>query len=157
MTKSSWRPKCRKREQFSAALLVLCVKPWKVQQQRQQWTRNGKNWRKFRRGTRRKSEVRNRWSMKQGRTAQKFISHHWWTYVICKMLNWRQSTKNTNVELHRWYCKRWLWCWCSIHRTRIISITNDSSKSHWYHFKIAWLRRTSSWPGRGNKCSFWFQ
>ena len=32
-----------------------------------------------------------------------------------------------------------------IHRTRIISITNDSSKSHGYHIQIAWLRGTSSW------------
>ena len=31
--------------------LFLCLKPSKFQQQRQQWTRNGKNWRKFRRGT----------------------------------------------------------------------------------------------------------
>ena len=33
---------------------------------------------------------------------------------------------------------------CSIHRARIISITNDSSKSHGYHFQTAGLRRTSS-------------
>ena len=38
--------------------------------------------------------------MKQGRRAQKFSSPHWWTYVIWKMLNWRQSTKNTKVELY---------------------------------------------------------
>ena len=37
--------------------------------------------------------------MKQGRRAQKFISSHWWTYIIWKMPNWRQSTKNTKVEL----------------------------------------------------------
>ena len=49
---------------------------------KQQWTKNGKNWRNFRRGTWRKSEVRKRWSMKQGRRAQKFILPHWWTYVI---------------------------------------------------------------------------
>ena len=58
------------------------------------------NWRKFRWWTWRKSEVRKRWSMKQGRRAQKFISPHWWTYVIWKMLNWRQSTKKTKVELY---------------------------------------------------------
>ena len=29
----------------------------------------------------------------QGRTTQKFISPHWWTDVIWKMLNWRQNTK----------------------------------------------------------------
>ena len=48
---------------------------------------------------------------------------------------------------------------CSIHWTRIISITNDSSKSHGYHLQIAWLRRTSSWrsiclyPGKNGGCS----
>ena len=80
--------------------LFLCLKPSKFQQQRQQLTRNGKNWRKFRRGTWQKSEVKKMWSMKQGRRAQKFILHHWWTYDIWKMLNWRQSTKNTKVELY---------------------------------------------------------
>ena len=68
-------------------------------QQKQQWTRNGKNWRKCRRGIWQKSKVRNRWSRKQGRRAQKFILHNWWTYVIWKMLNWRQNTRNTKVEL----------------------------------------------------------
>ena len=80
--------------------LCPCLKLWKFQQQKQQWTRNGKNWIRFRRGTWQKSEVRKRSSMKQGRRAQKFISPHWWTYVTWKMLNWRQSTKNTKVELH---------------------------------------------------------
>ena len=38
------------------------------------------NWpKKIRRGTWRKSEVRKRWSMKQGRRAQKFILPLWWT------------------------------------------------------------------------------
>ena len=41
--------------------LFLCLKPWKFLQQRQQWIRDVKNWRKFRRGTWRKSEVRKRW------------------------------------------------------------------------------------------------
>ena len=38
--------------------------------------------------------------MKQGRRAQKFISPHWRTCVIWRMPNWRQSTKNTEVELY---------------------------------------------------------
>ena len=61
---------------------VLCPKPWKFLQQRQQWTRNGKNWKRFRRGTWRKSEVNQRWSMKPGWMAQKFMLPHWWTSVI---------------------------------------------------------------------------
>ena len=78
----------------------LCAKPGKFLQQRQQLTRNGKNWKRFRRGTWRNSEVRKKWSMKQGRRAQKFILPHWWTSVIKRMPNWRQSTKNTKVELY---------------------------------------------------------
>ena len=56
--------------------LFLCLKLWKFRQRKQRWTRNGKNWRKFRRGTWRKSKVRIRWSMKQGRRALQFILHH---------------------------------------------------------------------------------
>ena len=36
-------------------------------------SRNGKNWRKFWRGSWQKSEAKKRWSMKQGRQAQKFF------------------------------------------------------------------------------------
>ena len=54
----------------------------------------GQTWKRFRRGTWKKSEVNQRWSMKQGRRAQKFISPHWWTCGIWKMRNWSQSTKN---------------------------------------------------------------
>ena len=57
--------------------LFPCLKLWKFLQQKQRWTRNRKNWRKFRRGTWQKSEARKRWSMKQGRRAQKCILHRW--------------------------------------------------------------------------------
>ena len=56
--------------------LFLCLKPWKFQQRKQRWTRNGKSWRKFWRGTWQKSEVRKKWSMKQDRRALQFILHH---------------------------------------------------------------------------------
>ena len=56
--------------------LIRCLKLWTFQQERQQWKRNGENGRKFRRGTWRKSEVRKRWSMKQGRRPKKFTSPH---------------------------------------------------------------------------------
>ena len=51
--------------------LLLCLKPWRFPQQRQQWIRNGKNWKRFQRGTWHKSETNQRWSMKQGRRAEK--------------------------------------------------------------------------------------
>ena len=62
-------------------------------------SRMGETWKRFWRGTWRKSEVNQRWSMKQGRTAPKFILPHWWTSVIWRMLNWRQRTKSIKVEL----------------------------------------------------------
>ena len=42
----------------------------RIPEQRQQRTRNGRNWKIFRCHTWRKSEVRKKWSMKQGRRAQ---------------------------------------------------------------------------------------
>ena len=48
--------------------LFLWLKQWRFPQHKQQWVRNGKNWRK--------SKVRNKWSMKQGRRALQFILHH---------------------------------------------------------------------------------
>ena len=59
----------------------------------------------------------------------------------------------------RWYCKRWFWLLCSIHWTRIFSISNDSRQHHGYHFQIAWLRWTSSrrsislYLGKNGRCS----
>ena len=44
----------------------------------------------------------------------------------------------------RRHCERWFWILCSIYWMKIISITNDSGKSHGYHVQIAWLRRRSS-------------
>ena len=78
--------------------LFLCLKQWRYPQQKQQWMKNGRNLKRFRRGTWLKSETNQRWSMKQGRRAQKFILPHWWTYVIWRMPNWRQSTEKTKVE-----------------------------------------------------------
>ena len=113
---------------------------------------------RFRRRTWRKSEVRKRWSIKQGRKAQKFILPHWWTSVIERMPNWTQSTKNTQVEL---YSEAILWKMILVlmqfNRTRIISISNDSSKSQGYHLQTARVRKTSSWrsvcwhPGKKGK------
>ena len=111
--------------------LFLCLKQWSSPQ-RKQWIRNGRNLKRFRRGTSQKSEVNQMWSKKQGRRAQKFILPHWWTSVIYRMPNWRQSTKNTKVELYSWFLS-------SIHSS------NDGSKSHGYHFQTARMLGTSSW------------
>ena len=86
--------------------LFPCPKPWKFPKQRQQWTRNGKHWRTFRRGTWRKSEVRKRWSMKHGRRAQKFISPHWWHVAFEKCWVGGKASKIQRSNCTpRWYCE----------------------------------------------------
>ena len=78
-----------------------------------------------------------RWSRDEGR--KKFILPHWWTSVIWRMPNWRQSTKNTKDELYSRgdIVKDDSGSYAVFTRTRIISITNDSSKSHGYHLQTA--------------------
>ena len=125
--------------------LFLCLKQWKFRQRKQQWTRNGKNWRKFRRGIWRKLEERKRWSMRQGRRAKK--NHFASLMDICHLKNTELGTKHQKYKSSctpRLHCKRWFWILCSIYRTRIISITNDCSKNHGYHIQTARMLRTSS-------------
>ena len=87
--------------------LFLCLKLWKFQQQRQQWTRNWKNWRNFRRGTWRKSRVRNKWSMKQGRRGATvhFASLMDMSSGKCWIGGKAPKIQRSNCT-PRWYCKR---------------------------------------------------
>ena len=59
--------------------------------------------------------------------------HHWWISVIWRMLNYRRNIRKTKVELYSEE-KSWKTIQTPIHRVTIISITNDSCKSHGYHF-----------------------
>ena len=54
---------------------------------------------------------------------------------------WLTSPWLSNLK---WHCERRLWIVCTIHWTRIFSITNDSSQDHGYHLQTAWMRRRSS-------------
>ena len=67
---------------------------------------------------------------------------------ICHLKNAELEAKHQKykgrVVLRGDIVKRRLRVLCSIHRTRIISISNDSSKDHGYHLQIARLRGTSS-------------
>ena len=71
--------------------LFLCLKQWKYPQQKR-WIKNGKNRKRFRRGTKQKSETYLTRLLKQ-KKVEKYTSVHWWTSVIWRMPNWRQSTK----------------------------------------------------------------
>ena len=59
----------------------------------------------------------------------------------------------------RWRCKRWFWFVCSVHWTRIISISNDSRKSsHGHYIKASRMFLTSSrcsihlYSGQNGRC-----
>ena len=88
---------------------------------------------------------RDRWSMDEGQKSSFCLTDGQLSFEECR-IGGRAP-------------KRWFWILCSIHWTRIISITNDGSKSHGYHIQIARVRRTSSWrslclySGKNSRCS----
>ena len=59
--------------------------------------------------------------------------------------------------------KKWFGLFCSIHRARIICITNDGCNSNGRYFRTTRMRRTSSWcsislhPGQNGRCSIVFE
>ena len=124
----------------------LCLKPWRFPQQRQQWIRNGKI---------RKIPA---WNLTQVRSKKEVIDEartkgakvHFASLMdICHLKNAELEAKHQKFQrsscIPWWYCKRQFWVLRSIHRTRSISISNDSRQDHGYHLQSAWVRRTSSW------------
>ena len=64
--------------------LFLCLKRWKFRMRKQQWRKNGKNWRQTQHGNWRKSRARRRLFSKHKETKRKSTLLHWWTYVTSK-------------------------------------------------------------------------
>ena len=67
---------------------------------------------------------------------------------LCHLKNFGVSASIIKVQRQsrtpRWHCERWFRIIRSIYWTRIISITDDSRKSHGHYFKTTGMRRTSS-------------
>ena len=102
-----------------------------------------RNWKRFRRGTWRKSEEKKE-VIDEART--KGAKVHFASLMdICHLKNTELETKASKIQRSsctpRRFCERWFWILCSIYWTKIISITNDGSKSHGYHIQIARVRR----------------
>ena len=101
-----------------------------------------------------------RWSMKQGKEAKQCTLRHWWFFCHLKKFGIGVSISKIQRQRRapRWDCKRWFWFVCSVHWTRIISISSDSRKSHGHYIKTAGMRRTSSrhsirsHPGQNGRC-----
>ena len=81
---------------------------------------------------------------------------------LCHLKNSELEPQLPNVQRQgrtpRWRCKRWFWFACSVHWTRIISISNDCRKSHGNYIKASRTFRTSSWcsirfcSGQNGRC-----
>ena len=165
-TKLSWGPHCRKREQFTTTLQFgtqiysYACNNEDTRSKKQQWI---KKWEETWKDSgvesdKSQKQIRgDRWSKDEGR--KKFILPHWWTSVIWKCWIGDKAPKVQRSSCtSRRHCKIWFWIFCSIHRTRIISITNDGSKGHGYHIQTTRMR-TSSWrsiclyPCKNGRCS----
>ena len=118
-------------------------KQWRYPQHKQQWIKDGKNLKRFRRGTKQKSETNLAWLMKQEKKVEKYTSLHWWplSFEECRIGDKAPKIQRSSCTPRR-HCERWFWILCSIHWTRIISFTNDGSTGHGYHIQTARVRRT---------------
>ena len=119
--------------------------------------KNGRNWKRFRRGT---TNVRNKSELIDEARKECRKGHFASSMDICHLKNGELETK------HQKYKGRVVFRGDIVKDdsgsyavSRIISITNDGSKDHGYHFQIARLRWTSSWrsislySGTNGRCS----
>ena len=104
------------------------------------------------------SQIRgDRWSKDEGRKSSFRLTDGHLSFEECWIGGKAPKIQRSSC-IPRRYCKSWFWIKCSINWTRIISISNDSGKSHGYHLQPAGLRRTSSgrsicWnQGQDRKC-----
>ena len=132
-TASSRRPYCKKRweviaaQQFGSQVYSYAFKLSKLLQRKQRWTKNGKNWSKFRRGTWQKFKVRSdRWSKDVGRYSSLCIMNGHMSSAKCWIGGKAPKIQRSSCTPSR-HCKRRFRVVCSIHWTRIFSISNDSS------------------------------
>ena len=90
-----------------------------------------------------KQERGDRWSKDEGRKSSFCLTDGHLSFEECRIGGKAPKIQRSSCT-PRWYYERWFWISCSIHWTRIISISNDGSKSHGYHLQIARLRGTRS-------------
>ena len=84
-----------------------------------------------------------RWSKDEGQKSSFCLTDGHLSFEECRIGDKAPKIERSSCTPRR-LRERWCWILCSIYRTRIISITNDSSKSHGYHVRIARMRRTRS-------------
>ena len=101
--------------------LFLCFKLWTFLQQKQRWRRNGK----MQPDESQKQERSDRWSKDVGRYSSFCIINGHLSSEKCWIGGKTPKIQRSSCA-PLWYCKRRLRFLCSIHWTRIFSISNDS-------------------------------
>ena len=130
----------------------------KFQMQRQQWKKNGKNWRESRMAADQRSETRKKWSMKQEIRADTFILRHWWICVISRIRSWNLSIKSTTAGSYSGNVVKDDSGSYAVLTEQESSASNDSRKSHGHCIKASRMFRTSSWcsirwySGQNGRC-----
>ena len=123
----------------------------------QHWKKNGKNLRKYRHGSWRKSETKMKRSLKQGIRVMLYTLRRSWTFVIKSSEVEPQFQKYKGRVVLRGDIVR------SIYWTKIISFTSDGCKSDWRKIKATRMRRTSSrcsiclHPGQNGRCTIFIK
>ena len=99
-----------------------------------------------------------RWSKDEGHKSSFCLTNGHLSLEECRIGDKAPKIQRSSC-IPRRHCERWFWILCSIHWTRIISITNHCSKNLGYHIQTARVRRTSSgrsiclYPGKNDRCS----
>ena len=140
-TEISPGPYRRTRWQFTAPLqfgthIFFCCKQWRYTQQKQQWIQNGRDLKRFWRGTSQKQIRGDRWSKDEGHKISCSLTCGHLSVEDCRIGDKAPQIQRSSCT-PRWHCERWFGVLCSIHWTRIISITNKGGKSHGNHIHIA--------------------
>ena len=125
-------------QHYNLVLKFILLPPWRYPQQKQQWINNGRNLKNVPVWGHDKSQKQirgDRWSKDEGHKKFIFAS----LMDICHLRNAELGDESTKkyegrVVLRGDIVKDDSGSFCSIHRTRIISITNDGSKTSWISY-----------------------
>ena len=153
IAESSWRPFCRKRKQFTAALQFgsqiysNAFQLWQFLQWKQRWTRNGEKLEKISAWdltkVRSKSEVIDEARTKRAKVHGASMMDIW--HLKNAELETTDHQYKCGVFSPRSYFSRWFLILCSMNGIRVISIPNDRSKIHGCYIHAIRVRRKSKW------------
>ena len=97
--------------------LFLCLKPWRFPQQKQQWLKNGRNWKSFRRGHyKSQKQIRgDRWSKDEGHKSSFCFTDRHLSLEECRIGDKASKIQRSSC-ISRRHCERWFWILCSTYR-----------------------------------------